>query len=100
MNTIGPYLNFVINKDHLANQTIKNILNAKKTYGALDIGKGDNLLIEHTSINPNASPHIGRARNGIIGDFLARLFRFIGYNVETHYFVNDIGKQISMLMLE
>lgn len=99
VNTIGPYLNFVINKDHLANQTIKNILNAKKTYGALDIGKGDNLLIEHTSINPNASPHIGRARNGIIGDFLARLFRFIGYNVETHYFVNDIGKQISMLIV-
>ncbi len=59
----------------------------------------EKVLIEHSSINPNASPHIGRARNSIIGDCIARLLKFYGYNVKTHYYVNDIGKQIAMLAL-
>ncbi|MDF2675209.1 MAG: argS [Clostridiales bacterium] len=62
-------------------------------------GCGKKALIEHTSINPNASPHVGRARNALIGDVLARLLRFEGYDVNIHYFVNDIGKQIAMLLL-
>ncbi|MFH0868518.1 MAG: arginine--tRNA ligase, partial [Candidatus Woesearchaeota archaeon] len=42
---------------------------------------------------------VGRARNAMIGDSIARILRFQKYNVEVHYFVNDIGKQISMLVL-
>jgi arginyl-tRNA synthetase len=36
-------------------------------------------LFEHTSINPNASPHLGRARNALLGDNLVRLLRFQGH---------------------
>ena len=93
---IGPYLNFNVNKDMLGNEILKNI---NSNYGSSNIGLNKNLLIEHTSINPNASPHIGRCRNSIIGDFLVRLYKFQGYNVEANYFVNDIGKQISMLVV-
>ena len=57
------------------------------------------MLVEHTSINPNASPHVGRARNALIGDSIVRILRFQGYKIETHYFVNDVGKQIAMLVL-
>ena len=49
--------------------------------------------------NPNASPHIGRARNAILGDSIVRLLKFNDYDVEVHYFVNDIGKQIAMLVI-
>ncbi len=99
VSVIGPYLNFVINKDLLAKETINEILNKKDKYGSSQIGKGKDMLVEHTSINPNASPHIGRTRNSIIGDFLVKLFEFEGYNVEKHYFINDIGKQIAMLVV-
>lgn len=99
VSVIGPYLNFVINKDLLAKETINEILNKKEKYGSSQIGKGKDMLIEHTSINPNASPHIGRTRNSIIGDFLVKLFEFEGYKVEKHYFINDIGKQIAMLVV-
>ena len=57
------------------------------------------MLVEHTSINPNASPHVGRARNAMIGDSVVRILKFQDYRVETHYFVNDVGKQIAMLVL-
>ena len=56
-------------------------------------------LVEHTSINPNASPHIGRARNAILGDSIVNILKFNDYDVEVHYFVNDIGKQIAMLVI-
>lgn len=99
IRVIGPYLNFVVNREFLAKETLKTIQEHGENYGSSNIGFGKDLLIEHTSINPNASPHIGRSRNSIIGDFLVRLYKFEGFNVETNYFINDIGKQISMLVV-
>ncbi|MEK8129952.1 hypothetical protein WMW72_18780 [Paenibacillus filicis] len=37
--------------------------------------KGLKAVIEHTSINPNKSAHIGHLRNSCIGDTLSRLLR-------------------------
>jgi len=53
------------------------------------------LVLEHTSANPTGPVHVGRARNPIIGDALARLLDYAGYDVETHYYVNDAGRQIA-----
>lgn len=100
ISVLGPYLNFKVNTDNLGKEVIKEILSSKEKYGSTLEGINKSLLIEHTSINPNASPHIGRSRNSIIGDFLARLYTFNGYNVTREYFINDIGKQISMLLVE
>ncbi|MBI5065798.1 arginine--tRNA ligase [Candidatus Woesearchaeota archaeon] len=94
----GPYLNFFLDKEKFADKAVKKIL-SEEEFGCNFSGKGKNALIEHTSINPNASPHVGRARNAIIGDVLTRLIRFEKYNTEVHYFVNDIGKQIALLVL-
>ena len=91
----GPYLNFFIARKLFCESVLKDIL--KKDYFKKK-NKGK-ILIEHTSINPNASPHVGRARNAIIGDSLKRLFDFLGYKVETHYYVNDVSKQIAMMTL-
>ena len=99
IKTIGPYLNFFVNKDSLTEETLARILKEKDEFGNSDIGKNKKIILEHTSINPNASPHVGRARNALIGDALVKIMKFSGYNVEAHYFVNDIGKQISMLVL-
>lgn len=96
---IGPYLNFNINKQTLSKSILERIESLKEKYGSTNEGIGKSLLIEHTSINPNASPHIGRSRNSIIGDFLVRLYKFNGYEIDREYFINDIGKQIAMLLI-
>ena len=79
--------------------TVLNTINNSAKYASSHSGVGKTVLIEHTSINPNASPHIGRARNALIGDAIANLFKFEDYSVDVRYFVNDIGKQIAMLVL-
>lgn len=53
--------------------------------------------VEHTSTNPTGPIHVGRARNSIIGDSVARLLSRYGYRVSTQYFVNDSGKQVIAL---
>lgn len=93
----GPYLNFFVNEEKLVESVLKKIYNEKEKYGSGNANKP--ALIEHTSINPNASPHVGRARNALIGDSIARMLKFKGYKTEVHYFVNDVGKQIAMLVL-
>jgi len=95
----GGYLNCFIEKEQLFRRIIEDVLSQKERYGTNESGIGKSVLIEHTSINPNASPHVGRARNAMVGDTIVRLLRFEGYDVEVHYFVNDIGKQIAMLLL-
>ncbi len=92
----GPYVNFFINSQKMAKAVFDLIRKEKGKYGSMGLKK-KKALIEHTSINPNAPPHVGRARNAIIGDSLARLLKFHGYKTEVHFFVNDIGKQIAML---
>jgi len=95
----GGYLNCFIKEEVLFKTIIQDVFTKKEKYGSNLSGINKSVLIEHTSINPNASPHVGRARNAMIGDTIVRLLKFEGYNVEVHYFVNDIGKQIAMLLL-
>lgn len=53
------------------------------------------VLIEHTSINPNKSAHIGHLRNSCIGDTLARMLRKSGHQVEVHNYIDDLGNQLA-----
>ncbi|MDD5454349.1 MAG: arginine--tRNA ligase [Candidatus Ratteibacteria bacterium] len=108
VQAVGPYLNFFLNRKVIAETILKKIAKEKNKFGSgkhtkaghhVGYPTAEKILVEHTSINPNASPHIGRARNALLGDFIVRLLKFQGYEVQTHYFVNDIGKQIAMLVL-
>lgn len=99
LRVMGPYINFYLNYDLLAVNVVNEIEDKQDEYGSNNQGNGESLLIEHTSINPNAEPHMGRCRNSLIGDFVSNLFNFTGYNVERHYFINDLGKKIALLVL-
>lgn len=90
------YINFYLDYDSFTPELIKKIHKIGKNYGRGK--KKDKVILEHTSANPNGPLHIGHARNAIIGDTLARIMKFAGYDIETHYYVNDMGKQIAMVV--
>ena len=98
IKVMGPYVNFYINYEKFSSKII-NEIESNNNYGSLNQGNNESLLIEHTSINPNAEPHIGRCRNSLIGDFMSNLYAFTGYKVERHYFINDIGLKIALLVI-
>lgn len=98
VKAMGPYVNFYLNYDVFSSEVIQEI-ESNPNYGSSNQGSDEGLLIEHTSINPNAEPHIGRCRNSLVGDFLSNLYEFTGYKVERHYFINDLGKKIALLVI-
>ncbi|MCD1258140.1 arginine--tRNA ligase [Paenibacillus athensensis] len=52
-------------------------------------------VVEHTSINPNKSAHVGHLRNACIGDTLVRMLRRNGTKVEVHNYIDDLGNQLA-----
>jgi len=96
VEAVGGYINFFASYEFLKD-TIDMILDMDEEYGSLSLG-GD-VLIEHTSANPDGPLHIGHIRNSIIGDTLARIFRKAGVNVTTHYYVNDMGRQVALAVV-
>jgi arginyl-tRNA synthetase len=99
VQTSGGYINFFLDRKKLAVELIAKVLKEKDSFGNFDIGKGKKALVEHTSINPNASPHVGRARNALLGNSIVQILKFLNYKTEVHYYVNDVSKQIAMLVL-
>ncbi len=97
VESVNGYLNFTFKPKFLAKTILNEVKITQKDVAASLGMEGKTVLIEHTSINPNASPHIGRARNALIADSLVRVFRFLGWKTDVHYYVNDAGKQIAML---
>jgi arginyl-tRNA synthetase len=90
------YLNFKVDERKLTEWTLGAVLEQQSCYGIAP-RKSEKVLLEHTSVNPTGPIHIGRARNPIIGDTLARCMRACGYEVTTEYLVNDVGKQVVLL---
>jgi len=89
----GGYVNFTVSFDKLAQKALDEALSKKERFGTPDKKKGARVLLEHTSVNPTGPIHVGRARNPIIGDTLARILRQAGYDVTTEFYVNDVGRQ-------
>ena len=90
----GPYVNFFINHDIFAQQLLDSV---DDDYGALS-QIDEKIILEHTSANPNGPLHIGHIRNSVIGDSLGRLLKKAGYNVDIQYYVNDMGRQLAMIV--
>ena len=68
-------------------------------YGASQVGQGKKTQVEYVSANPTGPLHIGHGRGAAVGDSLARILRFAGYDVQTEYYINDAGKQMRLLGL-
>lgn len=93
---MGPYLNFFITPIPLADEFLRACLKYKEDFGSSP-SVGKRVIIEHTSANPTGPFHVGRARNPILGDSIASIMRRAGFDVETQYWVNDMGKQVVVL---
>lgn len=99
VSVAGPgFLNIIFSPDFWQ-KTINNIFSKGNSYGSCQLGNKQKVLIEYVSANPTGPLHIGHGRGAAIGDTLARLLRFTGYNVTTEYYINDAGRQMQLLGL-
>ena len=90
----GPYINFTFGQAFVG-EVLRTAV--RPGYGNLP-KQTTRVVLEHTSANPNGPLHVGHIRNSIIGDTLARAFRKAGYPLEVQYYVNDMGRQIAIVV--
>ena len=76
---------------------VGEVLKLGNAYGGSNLGKGDKINVEYVSTNPTGPIHVGHCRGAVVGDALANLLDFAGYDVTREYYVNDAGGQIKVL---
>ena len=95
----GPgFINFFLKPGAFKNIP-KEILDAGEAYGRSDYGQGTRVVVEFVSANPTGPLHIGHGRGAAYGAALANLLEAIGFTVQREYYVNDAGRQTSILAL-
>jgi arginyl-tRNA synthetase len=93
----GPgFINFYLIEKSLYDD-IKEVLKKGDSFGRSDIGQDKKLQIEFVSANPTGPLSIAHARQAAVGDTLANILSFIGWQVSREYYINDEGNQIRLL---
>ncbi|MEE3400705.1 MAG: arginine--tRNA ligase [Methanomethylophilus sp.] len=96
VEAVNGYLNFTADPTAIVTDVLQEVSEKKQDFGK-SRPTGLRVNVEHTSTNPTGPVHVGRARNPIIGDTLARCLRMGGHDVTTEYYVNDVGKQMVIM---
>ncbi|UCH36967.1 MAG: arginine--tRNA ligase [Candidatus Bathyarchaeota archaeon] len=94
---INGYINFLADDPHLSRLTLESAITLGRSYGSVKVTSPLKIIVEHTSVNPAGPIHVGTARNSILGASLARLLQVRGHEVTTHFYVDDVGRQIAVL---
>ena len=87
------FINFKLDNSHLY-EVIKQIDEQGENYGRVNVGNGEKVMVEFVSANPTGPMHMGNARGGALGDSLAEVLSWAGYDVTREFYINDAGNQI------
>jgi arginyl-tRNA synthetase len=92
------YVNFYLNPASMVQGVVSRILDEEKNYGSINLGQGRKLVVEHTASNPTKPLHIGHLRNAVLGDTIARIQEKCGWKVEVQNYINNMGRQMALLV--
>ncbi|MCZ2328171.1 arginine--tRNA ligase [Bartonella sp. F02] len=97
INIAGPgFINIKLTKSFW-HTVLKSMIEKGTAYGRIPIGQGKRINVEYVSANPTGPMHVGHCRGAVIGDVLANLLQFVGYDITKEYYINDAGGQIEVL---
>jgi arginyl-tRNA synthetase len=93
----GPgFINFYLKQDAW-HSVLGEIETKGMSFGSCEVGCGQKVMVEFVSANPTGPLHIGHGRGAALGDALARVMAFAGFDVVREYYINDIGNQMQNL---
>ncbi|SMF66299.1 arginyl-tRNA synthetase [Xaviernesmea oryzae] len=97
VSVAGPgFINIRLSTGYWQN-LLSSMIGAGLGYGRSTLGKGRKANVEYVSANPTGPMHVGHCRGAVVGDALANLLEFAGYDVTKEYYINDAGSQIDVL---
>ncbi|MEX1055483.1 MAG: arginine--tRNA ligase [Rhodothermales bacterium] len=90
------FLNFRFSEHYLA-VAVEDLIRAGEDFGRTRSGAGLRALVEYVSANPTGPLTVGHGRNAVLGDTVANLLEWAGYDVTREYYFNDAGRQMRIL---
>jgi arginyl-tRNA synthetase len=90
------FINFFLSQESLV-LLLQEVLRSSDNYGRSATGEGKTANLEFVSANPTGPLTVGHGRQAIIGDVLANVLSFCGYEVTREYYFNDAGNQMRLL---
>jgi arginyl-tRNA synthetase len=94
---LNGYLNIFLNRKEFFD-IFKTLLKNKDEFLKNNLGKRKKVIIEYVSANPTGPLTIGNGRGAAIGDVLSKILSLSNFKVYKEYYVNDIGRQIDLLV--
>lgn len=94
----GGYLNFFLSREKFVSETVNAVLDAGEKWGMSDTGAGKTVLVEYSSPNIAKPFHIGHLFSTAVGNSLARIYKHLGYNVQSLNHLGDWGTQFGKLI--
>lgn len=94
----GGYLNFFFDRAKFEEGVIKAVKSANGSWGSSDMGKGKTVLVEYSSPNIAKPFHIGHLFSTAVGNSLARIYKYLGYDVQSLNHLGDWGTQFGKLI--
>ena len=98
VKSVGPYVNFFIDRGVLACDVVNKINSLGDEYGCSKLGEGKTVLVEFSSPNIAKPFHVGHAFSTIIGNSLSKIYTKLGYNVVRMNHLGDYGTQFGKLI--
>ena len=83
--------------DSVWHAQITAMLGAGSDYGRSTVGQAKRINVEYVSANPTGPMHMGHCRGAVVGDALASLLEYAGWDVTKEYYINDAGGQVDTL---
>ena len=87
------FINFYL-RDSWIQKQVDTIRHAGSTFGDVNVGNSQSIMIEFVSVNPTGPVHVGHARGAVLGSTLANILSAAGYSVTKEYYINDAGNQM------
>lgn len=98
VESLGPYINFFMDKVKFSESIVNEILSEKDSYGSSKIGDGKRYLVEYSSPNIAKPFHVGHLFTTAIGNALYKMLKFEGYDTVRINHLGDWGTQFGKLI--
>lgn len=98
IQSVGPYLNFFVDRKTLAVNTVQEVIKLKEKYGRSLEGKGKKIFVEFSSPNIAKPFGVGHLRSTIIGNSIANICEALGFKTVRANYLGDWGSQFGKLI--
>ena len=90
VDAVKGYLNLYFTTSEYARRVVDEVLASRADFGRGQ-AKNERVMVEYSQPNTHHSIHMGHARNTILGEVLARLVEFAGFETVRATYPGDMG---------